>query len=294
MFPSHPQWDESYDLCDHSSYHWLDMDLRANGVYAYLSNDKIDQLRVQTPRFSLASGLKVEASAERVTRIYPGGRLYVLRHSGSKVVGGRDLQYWVDNISGIAFEFYWDSQKKRRSVRSIDIFPSGTVYQPEGCVSSPREWVRDPRQQLHFSAEDEGVTHPVVIPSDVLDTLKKDEMIRNILESENISADKIPLSWFSASTIHLSNSRQADLVVMAMGPLAGGNVVTFWVYRTTANGHELVLKAPAHDLVIKNTWGKGYRDIELISMSAVQLSTVLCRFDGKRYVRYRTKSEHLR
>jgi len=296
VFPPHPQWDESMsdDWCHYSSYHWLDMELHANGVYAYLKNNKIEQLRVQTPRFSLANGLKVDASAEKVKRIYPGGRLYVLRFSSSKVVGGVDLQYWVDNISGIAFEFYWDSPKKRRSVGSIDIFRSGTEYRPEGCVAPPREWVRDPRPQLHFSAEDDGVDHPATIPPDVMAVLKADEMVRNALENENISAEKIPLSWFSASPIHLNSPRQRDLVVEAEGALAGGNVITFWIFRATAHGHELVLKAPAHDLIVKNTRWNGYRNVELASMSAAEISTVLCRFDGKKYARYKAWSKSIR
>jgi hypothetical protein len=296
VFPPHPQWDESMsnDWCDHSSYHWVDMDLHANGVYAYLTNDKIEQLRVQPPRFSLANGLKVDAAAEKVKRIYPGGRLYVLRFSGSRIVGGLDLQYWVDNISGIVFEFYWDSQKKRRSVGSIDIFPSGAEYRPEGCVAPPREWVRDPHPQLHFSAEDEGVNHPVAIPPDVLAILKKDEMVGSAMDHEQISAEKVPLNWFSASDIHLGNSRKADLVVMAVGPLRGGNVTTFWVFRSTAHGYALVLTAPAHDLIVKSTRWNGFRDIELTSMSAVQINSVLCRFDGKKYTGYKTKSEQIR
>lgn len=148
-------------------------------------------------------------------------------------------------------------------------------------------------EQLAFSAEDDAVKKPVAIPQDVLATLVKDEMVSHELENENLPAEKIPLSWFSASAIHLSNSRRTDFVVMARGPLAGGNVVTFWVLRGTPHGHELVLTAPMHDLIVKNTRRNGYRDIELASMSAVKVSTVLCRFDGKRYKEYKSKAEDI-
>ena len=151
-----------------------------------------------------------------------------------------------------------------------------------------------PPEQSAFSAEDDAVKNPVPVPRGVLDILRTDEMVRNRLEDENIPGEKIPLSWFSASTIHLSNSREADLVVMARGPLAGGNVVTFWVFRATARGHVLVLTAPAHNLIVRKGSWKGYRDIELASMTAVEVSTVLCRFDGERYVGYKTKSELIR
>ena len=54
VFPKHPEFDESddYHECG-SSYHWLDIDFRANGIYAYLRHDRIFQLRDQIPRFSL-------------------------------------------------------------------------------------------------------------------------------------------------------------------------------------------------------------------------------------------------
>lgn len=144
VFPKHTECDQSWndDLCGNgSSYQWVDIDLGAAGVYAYLRDDKIYQLRVQTPRFSLSNGIKIGASEEKTKRIYPNGRTYVLRYSGSKVVGGRDLRYWVDNKSGIAFELYWDRRYKRRLVGSIDIFAAGTEYRPQGCVSPPREWI---------------------------------------------------------------------------------------------------------------------------------------------------------
>ena len=149
-------------------------------------------------------------------------------------------------------------------------------------------------EQRHFSAEEDGVKKPVPIPKAVLATLKRDEHICNVLEYENISAEKIPASWFSASAIHLNRPDQLDLVVMGVGPLRGANVITFWVFAATASGYELVLMAPAHDLTVKNTRWKGYREIELVSMTAVEMSTVLVRFDGERYKEYKARSEHIR
>jgi hypothetical protein len=148
-------------------------------------------------------------------------------------------------------------------------------------------------EQLAFTAEDDAVKKPAAIPQDVVAILVKDEMVSRELENENLPAEKIPLSWFSASAIHLSNSRKTDFVVMARGPLAGGNVVVFWVFRGNPHGHELVLTAPMHDLIVKNTRWNGYRDIELLSATAVTVSTVLCRFDGKQYKEYKSKLEDI-
>jgi|ERR1044071_859267 hypothetical protein len=149
-------------------------------------------------------------------------------------------------------------------------------------------------EQMVFSAEESEVKKPVALPQDVLAILKHDEMVRNALESENISVERIPLSWFSAGRVHLSNSRDGDLVVMGIGPLRGANITTFWVFLATAHGYKLVLGAPAHTLRVRNTRRREHRDIELISATAAVVSTVLCRFDGERYVGYKTKSEVIR
>ena len=148
-------------------------------------------------------------------------------------------------------------------------------------------------EQLAFSAEDDAVKKPIAVPRDILAMLTKDKMVLRELENENLAPDKMPLSWFSASAVHLNNSNKTDFIVMARGPLAGGNVVTFWVFRGTAHGDELVLTAPTHNLIVKNARWNGYRDIELASMSAVKVSTVVCRFDGHRYKEYKSKLEDI-
>jgi hypothetical protein len=149
-------------------------------------------------------------------------------------------------------------------------------------------------EQVVFSAEESEVKKPVALRQDVLAILRKDEMVRNVLENEDLPPEKMPPSWFSASEIHLGRSRDADIVVVANQPLAGGNVTTFWVFCSTAHGYKLVLNAPAHTLRVKNTRRRGYRDIELVSATAVEVSTVLCRFDGEKYAGYKTSSELIR
>jgi hypothetical protein len=142
-------------------------------------------------------------------------------------------------------------------------------------------------EQLHFSAEDSGVTKPVAIPDDVLAILRDDETVRLALKDESTPAEKLPLSWFSASAVHLSRSDKSDLVVKGEGPIAGANVTTFWIFNATDRGHELVFTAPAHDLIVQRTRWNGHREIEIISATASNVSTVLCRFDGKRYAAVR-------
>jgi hypothetical protein len=149
-------------------------------------------------------------------------------------------------------------------------------------------------EQVHFSAEDEGVQKPVPIPEDVLAILNQDELVRNVLKNEGIPADKLPLSWFSASFIHLSSLGEPDLVVLGEGDLRGANVVTFWVFCSTPHGHELVLMAHEHDLEVKKARWKGHREIEISGETAIQFSSVLLRWDGDKYAAYREKSEPIK
>ncbi len=149
-------------------------------------------------------------------------------------------------------------------------------------------------EQSHFSAEDDRVKKPALIPNDVLAILQNNEVVRNIMESENIPAGKLPSSWFSASAIHLSASAKTDLVVVGNPPVSGANTATFWVFVATAHGYELALTGPAHDLIVNNSRSKGYRNIEMSAESAVQFYSALYRFDGKRYSVFRRKSVPIR
>ena len=144
-------------------------------------------------------------------------------------------------------------------------------------------------EQTVFSAEDSGVKRPVSIPEDVMAILRKDEGVLPVLDYENVRPENLPASWFSAAEVHLTLSSTPDLVVAAEPPLAGGNVDTFWVFRATAHGHELMVTAPAHSLALKSTRSHGYRDIELLSNTAVAFHTVILRFDGTEYKVLRDK-----
>ena len=146
-------------------------------------------------------------------------------------------------------------------------------------------------EQTQFSAEDAAVKKPVPLPPEITAILKQDGMVQSVLSNSNIPAENLPSDWFSASVIHLGTKATADLIVVAEPPLAGGNVVTFWVFRKWSGSYTLVLTAPVHDLRIMHHRTRNYRDIELVSMSASLISTTLCRFDGKQYAAFRSTSK---
>lgn len=150
-----------------------------------------------------------------------------------------------------------------------------------------------PTEQTHFSAEEASVKKPIALPADVEKLMLKDEMVQMALEDQNLPQDELPASWYSAAAIHLNTTANRDVIVVANPPLAGANVTSYWIFRSTPKGHDLVMNGPAHDLEILLTRHNGYRDIQLTSMTALTVSTVTLRFDGKRYVAFRNSSNDL-
>jgi hypothetical protein len=164
---------------------------------------------------------------------------------------------------------------------------------PSGTTKAQHPDKTGAREQLHFSAEEETVTQPVSIPQDVLRILEGDRDVAESLKEQKLQPEQLPSSWFLASKVHLHGTEQSDLVVISSGPLMGANVVKFWVFGRTPHGFELLLAVPAHDLIIKNSRWQGYRTIEAAAMTASTISTVLFRFNGSVYERYRTSSEKI-
>jgi hypothetical protein len=68
----------------------------------------------------------------------------------------------------------------------------------------------------------------------------------------------------------------------------------FWLFADHGDGkYTLVLSTAAHDLIIKQSRSKGYKDIELRAMTATEMSSVIYRFNGRIYLRARAASHHL-
>lgn len=119
--------------------------------------------------------------------------------------------------------------------------------------------------------------------------LKTDDQVTS--EIENDPDEKFSTSWFSASAIHLGPTSRADLIVVAEPPITGANVTLFWVFRSTANGYILVLRAGGHSLAIKRNRSNGYRDIETYSVTMQMFNSDLYKFDGKTYRSAASKTE---
>jgi len=147
--------------------------------------------------------------------------------------------------------------------------------------------------QTHFSMEDERIAHPAQIPPDAWKILQQDPSTRNVLDSEGLTPEQLPRSWFQASTVSLNGSEK-DLLVIANGKLMGANVTTFWLFLQTPQGIKLVFDAPAHDLIIHSSRSKGHRDIELVALTGIRILTSKYRFDGTRYQLVKSTDEPIK
>ena len=71
-------------------------------------------------------------------------------------------------------------------------------------------------------------------------------------------------------------------------------MVTFWVFVVTPDGYKLALNAPAHDLEIQQRRWNKFREIEMSAETAVVFSSVLFRWDGTRYTKFKAESHEIR
>jgi hypothetical protein len=152
------------------------------------------------------------------------------------------------------------------------------------------------REQDVFSAEDEMVTKAVPLPAPIRRQLLQDLGVKDVMAAEGVNSDDFPKAWFTASEIHLSRRSTAEVIVMAVGPLAGANVTTFWIFRRVGGQFKLILvpPAPAHTLRVMGTFTNGFRDLQLLSATAVMVSSTVLKFNGTAYKQVATSLEPIR
>lgn len=138
-------------------------------------------------------------------------------------------------------------------------------------------------EQTRFSAEDLTVQYPIDLPKQALALLSRDTRVCDALDAQGISPAHLPLSWFSATEVHLDGPNEVDLVVVGEGPLRGANVTTFWLFRPTAQGLSLILTTVGHDLDVESARSKGYNNIKVTAATVDRVSTVVYGFDGNKY-----------
>ncbi len=138
-------------------------------------------------------------------------------------------------------------------------------------------------EQVHFSAGDENVARPIHLPDEIVEILKNDGAVRQVLESEHLSAGHLPMSWFVASEVHLGGPKEKDIVVVGMGKLKRAGLTTFWVFRPWYPGYEVLLSATEHDLIVTDELWKKYRIIKTSAVTATSIRSASYRFEGGQY-----------
>lgn len=128
--------------------HWFDLELKRSGVFVYLRDGRVFQIESSTPRFRTPEGITEDSDPSVVQRYYTLPEAYVLKGSGGIEVGGRDLVYWVNQETGIAFEFHFNPKKSRRLLGKTIVFAAGSKFAPQGCIVPPQEWHRLPPYAL--------------------------------------------------------------------------------------------------------------------------------------------------
>ncbi|HXN49495.1 MAG TPA: hypothetical protein VN893_22780 [Bryobacteraceae bacterium] len=145
-------------------------------------------------------------------------------------------------------------------------------------------------EQVRFSAGDESVEHAIHLPDEVVAILKNDGAVRQVLESEHLSAGHLPMSWFAASEVHLAGPKEKDIVVVGMGKLKRAGLTTFWVFRPRYPGYEVLLSATEHDLTVTDERWKAYRIIKTSAVTATSIRSAAYRFEGGQYKMFKDSS----
>jgi hypothetical protein len=116
-------------------------------------------------------------------------------------------------------------------------------------------------QQTRFDVE-QPIVHPIPIPADAFQTLTKE--LQDCAEREQIRADKIPASWFTASEINLQPQTSGLVIRDEVRCFVSPHFAKFWVLERLATGWRVVLSDEADRLDILNSRTNGHREIQLL------------------------------
>ncbi|HVB88197.1 MAG TPA: hypothetical protein VNK23_16165 [Candidatus Dormibacteraeota bacterium] len=118
--------------------HWNNVD--SAGIFAYVKHGHIFQIAVADPEFQTENGIKENSRPDAVKRAFPELETYWRVNQRDLATGDRDFIYWVGEKRGIAFEFFYAPDVRKRLVYRIYLFKPGTNFLPEGCVQYPQAW----------------------------------------------------------------------------------------------------------------------------------------------------------
>jgi hypothetical protein len=164
-------------------------------------------------------------------------------------------------------------------LRSAALFLSIVFFYPATAHSQTQR--KSAPEQTDFGA-DSDLQRPIPVPEAALKALRK---------ALQATPDELPAEQLQASKIHLGGSTEADLVVPV---LAGGHAAFFYILRPTSDGYQLIFDSGGDSMTVLRTRLHGYRDLQVegVTMAGKNVTTVVYRFNGHKYVEAREKTEH--
>ena len=147
-------------------------------------------------------------------------------------------------------------------------------------------------EQLTFAMEGVPLSHPLDLPKNALQVIRKNPFVLRCL-AEGSSPGDIPGEWFVASEVHLRGTKEADLLVVpresTQSPtdnacLFHAHSMPFWILIRNKTRYTVVLEEHVQILRVLPSTSKGYRNIETQLSNLDESATWLFRFDGDQYV----------
>ncbi|MBX7221933.1 MAG: hypothetical protein K1Y36_18415 [Blastocatellia bacterium] len=145
------------------------------------------------------------------------------------------------------------------------------------------------------------IQHPVPIPYQVLQLLKRHEYLVEVSDclkqqmQEKKSFDQYLEYWLTASVIDLNEDGLDEMIVQVSEQynfcLIGAGRGPFWVFQQAPEGYRLIFHTSAHDLKVLAAKAKGFHQLNIQAMTALELLTGTYEFDGSEYDSV-TGSEH--
>lgn len=105
----------------------------------YFKDDRVVQIEGSSPKYFLRDKVRDESKFSYVSKNFPEAKVFILKGSGEKFIGGKEWVYIVDEAKGLAFEFRYSRQKKTRTLSKFIVFPANQPFQPGTCVTPPQE-----------------------------------------------------------------------------------------------------------------------------------------------------------
>ena len=177
-------------------------------------------------------------------------------------------------------------------MRSLPVILAVAILCTSAVAQSKSHAVAEQRT-FNLGADGPVVQHRVILSDAELAVLAGDEMMREELDQDP-PIPKLTREGLEAAVVHLHGPEERDLVIVGSGrPFIGANIGPFWVIRGLATGPKVVFSTITLAITIQKTTFGGFRNIEAFAATAVEGTTVDFRFNSRKYVEYKEKSEPL-